>query len=67
MDSHAENIRSLCRLGGGKVRKVSGGRQSTLYPSRDYAVDILCCFGVDVRNDDPDIHPTHFVMYASQP
>ena len=42
------------------MRKVSGGRQSTSYLARNYAVDILRCFGVDVRNDDPDIHPTHF-------
>ena len=43
------------------VEKVSGGRQSTLHLAGDYAVDILRCFGVDVRNDDPDIHPIRFL------
>jgi len=60
MEKHQKNLQSMCRLGGGKLHKGYDGRSSTEYLVSSHVVEIMRCYDLDVRADDPSIHPTHF-------
>ena len=45
---------------GGGSKKYYGGKVSIAYPATSFSIEILRAYDIDVRNDDPTIHPTHF-------
>ena len=54
MDSHSAILASLCRVGGCSFASCS---QQTSYPVQKYAATLSSIFGIDVTQDDPNIHP----------
>ena len=60
MEDHKASLRRLCRLGGERLPSDRSSRKVTRYVAKEFADDIFTAHQVDVRGDDPDIHPPYF-------
>lgn len=56
MDLHISALQSLCRLCGNRAKKKYDKRPAKL--CNNYTQDILTIYGVDIRKDQSDIHPS---------
>lgn len=57
MDTHAEVLSSVCRVGGGRFSECS---HSTLYSVADHSSALQAVFDIDVSKDQKDVHPQYF-------
>lgn len=57
MDTHAEVISSVCRIGGGLFSECT---HSTRYRVADYSTSLKEVFNIDVKDDLEGVHPQYF-------
>ena len=53
---HASILGQVCRVGGTKFSSLS---QTTRYNTTDYKEELKTTFGIDISNDDPEVHPQY--------
>ena len=58
MEFHQLELRKHCRVCGKRLCKAKS--KATVYPCSKHPKLLLKCFGIDVSQDDPTIHPLSF-------
>ena len=58
MEFHQLELRKHCRVCGKRLCKAKS--KATVYPCSKHPNLLLKCFGIDVSQDDPTIHPLSF-------
>ena len=56
-EMHVVTLGKLCRVCGGKLAR---GKSPRMYKCSEFAPGLSNTFSIDVAQDDPHVHPTHF-------